>query len=165
MKSGFAIYEISKFLMGIIAAFMLASCDTPTEISKARDQKYTAADSVDLNSNYSNCLLGFTVCKKELLSQDQRQLVSLKEAERNFIWCVNKYSYCNSELLTEDQKELLGLTVTTSPLDVPFFTGLCAENGSCYGDISSLTGRPKTVQVGGYFRQDGTYVRGYYRSK
>lgn len=41
----------------------------------------------------------------------------------------------------------------------------CAENGSCYGDISAATGRPKTVAVGGYFRKDGTYVRGHYRSK
>lgn len=44
-------------------------------------------------------------------------------------------------------------------------TGACAENGSCYGDISSLTGRPKTVAVGGYYRKNGTYVRGYYRSR
>jgi hypothetical protein len=40
----------------------------------------------------------------------------------------------------------------------------CAENGSCYGDISPLTGRPKTVYVHGYFRRDGTYVRSHYRS-
>lgn len=41
----------------------------------------------------------------------------------------------------------------------------CAENGSCYGDISAATGRPKTVHVGGYYRKNGTYVRGHYRSK
>jgi hypothetical protein len=40
----------------------------------------------------------------------------------------------------------------------------CAENGSCYGDPSALTGRPKTVEVQGYYRKDGTYVRGHYRS-
>jgi cell division septation protein DedD len=40
----------------------------------------------------------------------------------------------------------------------------CAENGSCYGDISPSTGRPKTVHVQGYYRKDGTYVRGHYRS-
>ena len=43
--------------------------------------------------------------------------------------------------------------------------GLCAENGSCYGDISNLTGNSKTVHVSGYYRSDGTYVRGHYRSK
>jgi hypothetical protein len=41
---------------------------------------------------------------------------------------------------------------------------LCAENGTCYGDISNLTGRPKTTHVRGYFRKDGTYVRGHYPS-
>jgi hypothetical protein len=40
----------------------------------------------------------------------------------------------------------------------------CAENGSCYGDISNINGMPKTNQVNGYFRRDGTYVRGHYRS-
>lgn len=41
---------------------------------------------------------------------------------------------------------------------------VCAENGSCYGDISEATGRPKTVSVKSYYRTDGTYVRGHYRS-
>lgn len=39
-----------------------------------------------------------------------------------------------------------------------------AENGSHYGEISPATGRPKTVEVRGYYRRDGTYVRGHYRS-
>jgi hypothetical protein len=43
--------------------------------------------------------------------------------------------------------------------------GWCAENGSCYGDISQITGRPKTIRVRGHFRRDGTYVRGHYRSR
>jgi len=41
----------------------------------------------------------------------------------------------------------------------------CQENGSCYGDTSVATGRPKTVEVHGYYRKNGTYVRGHYRSK
>lgn len=39
-----------------------------------------------------------------------------------------------------------------------------AENGSYYGEISPATGRPKTVHVRSYYRKDGTYVRGHYRS-
>lgn len=39
-----------------------------------------------------------------------------------------------------------------------------AENRSYYGEISKATGRPKTVHVSGYYRKDGTYVRGHYRS-
>ena len=50
------------------------------------------------------------------------------------------------------------------PVYVPL-TGACAENGSCYGDTSTVNGMPKTVSVNGYYRKDGTYVRGYYRSK
>lgn len=52
---------------------------------------------------------------------------------------------------------------TPSPAYVPQVG--CAENGSCYGDVSAATGRPKTVAVKGYFRKDGTYVRGHYRSR
>jgi len=43
--------------------------------------------------------------------------------------------------------------------------GQVAENGSYYGEISRNTGRPKTTHVRGYFRKDGTYVRGHYRSR
>lgn len=39
-----------------------------------------------------------------------------------------------------------------------------AENGSYYGELNDY-GVPKTVHVGGYYRKDGTYVRGHYRSK
>lgn len=39
-----------------------------------------------------------------------------------------------------------------------------AENGSYYGEISKLTGRPKYTFVRGYFRKDGVYVRSHYRS-
>jgi hypothetical protein len=40
----------------------------------------------------------------------------------------------------------------------------CTTSGSCYGDISIGTGRPRTVHVRGYTRRDGTYVRPHYRS-
>lgn len=51
-----------------------------------------------------------------------------------------------------------------NPQNVPPAIG-CAENGSCYGDTSVINGLPKTTRVDGYFRKDGTYVRGHYRSK
>lgn len=41
----------------------------------------------------------------------------------------------------------------------------CAENGSCFNDISKLTGNHKTIHIEGYYRSDGTYVRGHYRGK
>lgn len=46
----------------------------------------------------------------------------------------------------------------------PTYTPPVAENGSYYGETSPRTGRPKTVHVEGYYRRDGTYVRGHYRS-
>lgn len=41
---------------------------------------------------------------------------------------------------------------------------IVAENGSYKGEISKETGRPKEVLVKGYYRKDGTYVQGHYRS-
>jgi hypothetical protein len=52
----------------------------------------------------------------------------------------------------------------STPEQVVRSTPTCAENDSCFGDISSYTGRPKTVHVRGYYRKDGTYVRGHYRT-
>ena len=43
------------------------------------------------------------------------------------------------------------------------FTPAVAENGSYYGEPNQY-GVPKTVPVSGYYRKDGTYVRGHYRS-
>lgn len=67
----------------------------------------------------------------------------------------NKSSVTNSEI---SQKTTPVQTYTPSVTS-------CAENGSCYGDISDVNGLPKTTSVKGYYRKDGTYVRGYYRSK
>jgi hypothetical protein len=53
--------------------------------------------------------------------------------------------------------------VSTSPSSASFRPA-AGENGSRYGDISRITGNPKTVYVNGYFRKDGTYVRGHWRS-
>ncbi len=39
-----------------------------------------------------------------------------------------------------------------------------AESGSYYGELNK-NGIPKTVPVRGYYRKDGTYVRGHYRSR
>ena len=56
-----------------------------------------------------------------------------------------------------NQSSALGTTTPTLNRGI-------AENGSYYGEISEATGRPKTVPVRGYYRKDGTYVRGHYRS-
>jgi hypothetical protein len=37
--------------------------------------------------------------------------------------------------------------------------------GNCYGCISSINGLPKNNYVSGYFKSNGTYVNGYWKSK
>lgn len=64
--------------------------------------------------------------------------------------------------LPGDQPAVRGPPLIADGYDTAPFV---AENGSYYGQPSELTGRPKTVHVGGYHRKDGTYVRGHYRSK
>ena len=54
--------------------------------------------------------------------------------------------------------------LTPAPVPAPPVGSSCAENGSCYGDISNINGMPKTQSINGYYRKDGTYVRGHYRS-
>jgi hypothetical protein len=39
-----------------------------------------------------------------------------------------------------------------------------ASNGSYYGQISEITGRPKTVWVSSYVKADGTFIRSHWRS-
>jgi len=53
----------------------------------------------------------------------------------------------------------------SAAVSLPSIGNACAENGSCFGDISNITGVPKTTHINGYYRRDGTYVRGHYRSK
>jgi hypothetical protein len=50
------------------------------------------------------------------------------------------------------------------PGPMPFAGPGCSETGSCYGDMSDISGLPKTTYVPGYFRSDGTHVGSYYRS-
>lgn len=40
-----------------------------------------------------------------------------------------------------------------------------AENGSFLGEVSELTGGKKTIFVQGYYRSNGTYVRGHWRAE
>jgi hypothetical protein len=87
--------------------------------------------------------------------------VGSKGLNGNFDDCLKGLSeQCDRSLLTAEQINKLD-NVEEAYLS----QGSCAENGSCFGDISTYNGRPKTVRVRGYYRNDGTYVRGHYRSK
>jgi hypothetical protein len=71
----------------------------------------------------------------------------------------------NTGLATAASGYQSGITPGPSTFPASTSTYGCAENGSCYGDISNITGAPKTIAVQGYYRSDGTYVRGHYRSR
>jgi hypothetical protein len=87
-------------------------------------------------------------------------------ADSNYRACLDGLTFaCDETLLSQDQQQNIFAQLGSALNTNPTLLRTCEENGSCYGDISALTGRPKTVQVDGYFRKDGTYVRGHYRSK
>jgi len=135
-----------------------ANCDR----SLLTDQQARAAQSAALERNYNNCYAGYVNCDRSLLTDQQARAAQSAALERNYNNCYAGYVNCDRSLLTDSQKQTIA-SKYANPQDPP--TRTCAENGSCYGDISTITGRPKTTHVQGYFRKDGTYVRGHYRSK
>ena len=121
-----------------------------------------------LARNYSNCVAGLSFgCRFDLLTDAQRAKVRQAQLARNYSNCVAGLSFgCRLDLLTDAQRRGIKSKWESQAQDaVSQVTVPCAENGSCYGDISVATSRPKTVHVKGYYRRDGTYVRGHYRSK
>ena len=116
--------------------------------SKTAIQKYNSETHRD--NNVSNGAIGALL-----------NTVGSKRLHDNFEYCLKGLSeQCDRSLLTTEQiYELDNLEEAYQS------QGSCAENGSCFGDISTYNGQPKTVRVRGYYRSDGTYVRGHYRSK
>ena len=90
------------------------------------------------------------------------KLVKQSEKEENLKVCLRGYTpnLCNYKKLSDYELKLVKQSENNYSKNY-----LCAENGSCYGDKSLKTGKPKNTHVKGYFRKDGTYVRGHYRSR
>jgi hypothetical protein len=78
---------------------------------------------------------------------------------------LRRLSGSSPQLGSKDEAANPSTISPTVPLlhSAPTTAGPCAENGSCYGDPNA-NGVAKTVHVKGYYRKDGTYVRGHYRS-
>jgi hypothetical protein len=133
------------------------------------------------------------LCNRSLLNASETKAVSDAERRENLKICLDgRYAaLCNHSLLGESERTDASTENTRpvlspplrSPGESPTVKSVvgteapvavttrpegsrveCEENGSCFGDVSPLTGRPKTVEVHGYYRKDGTYVRGHYRS-
>lgn len=85
--------------------------------------------------------------------------ISLKEAAQRYSPC----SVCNPPTLNSST---INNTVPKSNPS-PAITGnpAVAENGDIQGADNDGDGRSEPVYVGGYYRKDGTYVRGHYRAK
>lgn len=111
---------------------------------RAASSTFSALATPARDPNYDACLTGADACDLNTLSPEQLQ--ALVTARTNAV-----------------RNSPAGVRPSTAPYPATVATR-CAENGSCYGDISPRTGRPRTVPVRGYYRRDGTYVRGHYRS-
>jgi hypothetical protein len=133
----------------------------------------------ELRRNHNNCLTGIGYCDKSKLTVAEAESTRKNELQRNLNNCLTGIGYCNKALLDQDSQSYSNkharssgstatLQDTTGQSANNSYQALprtCAENGSCYGDISDITGLPKTIPVDGYYRKDGTYVRGHYRSR
>jgi hypothetical protein len=122
-------------------------------------------------ANLRTCLSGEypVLCNHQLLNGAEAAQVQAAERAANLRTCASgEYpALCNHQLLSATeaaQTETISTANTQKAPNASGVTPVCEENGSCYGDISQATGRPKTVDVHGYYRKDGTYVRGHYRS-
>lgn len=113
------------------------------------------------------CLAAIGVIKpsninKEIVSDD-----IWAEVGREFILDepANKIDFVPDEVFVKQSSQQIFIQSRQTYIQPKYNYPRIAENGSYYGQISTNTGRPKTVSVRGYYRKDGTYVRGHYRSQ
>ena len=119
------------------------------------------------SSNYRACLSGHGYCDHSALTSAEAVEVESAEYQRNLSKCTSGYGYCDHAKLNPSDAAQAKLGESSRVQTVPS-GGLnagpgVAENGSYYGELNA-NGVPKTVHVNGYYRRDGTYVRGHYRS-
>ena len=108
-----------------------------------------STDIIQYQANLETCLRGYSpyLCKHNILTKEDAKQVKHAEYQANLT-----------------SKKSVQYTGNAEYNKIKTF-GKCAENNSCYGDISTITGRPKTTYVKGYYRRNGTYVRSHYRSR
>lgn len=112
--------------------------------------------------NLRTCLSGYSaLCDHALLTSSEANSVRVAEHDRNLSVCTSNYNgLCDRNLLTPTEASKI---VVPPPNPPSALTPGVAENGSYYGEPNK-NGVPKTVHVDGYYRKNGTYVRGHYRS-
>lgn len=136
-----------------------ATCDPSRLTPDEQSQVAVAAHA----RNFDACRYGYATCDPSRLTPDEQFQVTVAAHARNFDACRYGYATCDLSTLTTDEQGRIASQRTNNTSGTGSGTSLCAENGSCYGDLNA-NGVPKTVHVNGYYRKDGTYVRGHYRS-
>lgn len=145
--------------------------------------KSLANEGIEYRANLETCLHGYypSLCRHNILTAEDKKFVKHAEYQANLKTCLQGYypSLCRHNILTPKDKKRVKhaeYRATSFNQKLPKYSvnkkqntvksfNRCAENNSCYGDISVRTGRPKTTYVNGYYRRDGTYVRSHYRSR
>lgn len=97
----------------------------------------------------------------DIINGEYKVKTRIKLNDGDTIECVKTI-----ELTTIETKPIVAQTneiklVTTTDYDV---NSNIEKNNSYKGEISETLDRPKDVKVNGYYRKDGTYVKGHYRS-
>ena len=123
---------------------------------------FSSAESFKYEKNLIACQHHFTSCNLSLIKESDKSNIDVVQIELDRKILLEEQ---RKTLLANSSGKLAPGTYKTPNSTSNNVSRICAENGSCYGDISVNTGRPKTVAVKGYYRSDGTYVRGHYRSK
>ena len=134
------------------------SCDR----SRLTNAELARVAESDHQRNFDACKFGFYSCDRSRLTTAELAVVAESDHQRNFDACKSGLYSCDPSKLSPAEFNSVDAKPTPS-VPTTSGTGLCAENGSCYGDPNA-NGVPKTVHVNGYYRKDGTYVRGHYRS-
>jgi hypothetical protein len=77
---------------------------------------------------------------------------------------LESYEYDNSKygITSERSNKVIN---TQNDSYIPVSTPSQAENGDYYNIDNDGDGRVEPIHVNGYYRKDGTYVRGHYRAK
>jgi hypothetical protein len=148
-----------------------STCDT----SLLTDSQRTTVEASAFRRNAYNCQQGYSSCVHTAGASKALSTAPGRTANAVHARPVDYYSTDGQQLPYEKpsspsiKTRTPAAALVTGPVEsttLPTASGpSCAENGSCYGDVSSATMRPKTTHVSGYTRRDGTYVRGHYRSK
>jgi hypothetical protein len=155
--------------------------------SQLTPSEFAEANAIRRRVNVAACGYGLLGCNESQLTPPEVAEVNAIRHRVNVTACGYGFPGCNESRLTPSEiaevnasrkriSALMAAYGLPEPESVPDATvgragvgstftwsPAVAENGSYYGEPNT-NGVPKTVHVDGYFRSNGTYVRGYYRS-